>query len=387
MNEFGEGLRKLDASQMLRRLRVLERGEGGEVVCEGVPLVSFASNDYLGLSVHPEVVRAAREALERYGLGAGASRLMSGTFGEHERLETSVAEWMGRDSALVFATGYQANVGLLFALAESEDVILADRTSHASLIDGARLSRGRFRVFAHNDADELEDLLGTYSGARRRFVVTEGIFSMDGDRAPVVKMLEVTRRHGAWLILDDAHAIGVLGQHGGGTLEEEGIDEREGMVVVGTLSKVLGSQGGFVACGREIREWLINRARTFIYSTGLAPVLAAGARRAVELVRGDEGDALRKRLHENAAFLRERLTGMGLDTGGSVSQIIPVILGSAERAVEVSRNMAARGLFVPAVRPPTVAEGTSRLRISVTSDHKRENLEQLIAILAETACR
>jgi len=301
--------------------------------------------------------------------------------------ETSVAEWMGRDSALVFATGYQANVGLLFALAESEDVILADRTSHASLIDGARLSRGRFRVFAHNDADELEDLLGTYSGARRRFVVTEGIFSMDGDRAPVVKMLEVTRRHGAWLILDDAHAIGVLGQHGGGTLEEEGIDEREGMVVVGTLSKVLGSQGGFVACGREIREWLINRARTFIYSTGLAPVLAAGARRAVELVRGDEGDALRKRLHENAAFLRERLTGMGLDTGGSVSQIIPVILGSAERAVEVSRNMAARGLFVPAVRPPTVAEGTSRLRISVTSDHKRENLEQLIAILAETACR
>lgn len=387
MFNLEEELGKLRKAQMLRQLTVLERSEGSGCIVEleGRKLVNFASNDYLGLSVHPEVIGASREALERHGLGAGASRLMSGTSVEHCKLESELAEFFGTENALVFSSGYLANIGVLYSVAEEEDVLLVDRRSHASLIDGGRLSRARFRVYGHNDVEELESSLERYAGARRRFIVTEGIFSMDGDRAHVRELIELAQRRDAWVILDDAHAIGVVGRTGAGSLEELGMKGHERVILVGTLSKSLGALGGFVAGTSALKEWMINRARSFIYTTGLPPMIAAGARKALELTR--EGEGLRKRLNENVRLLRERLAGLKLDTGEPASQIVPVILGSAERAVEVSRNMSARGMYVPAIRPPTVAEGTARLRVSVTAAHQRENIEKLAVVLAEIACK
>ncbi len=383
-SELSDELEKLRRGDLLRRLSVLDRGGSGcTVELGGRTLVNFAGNDYLGLSVHPEVIKASREALEHYGLGAGASRLMSGTFRVHRRLENDLAGFFGTESALVFSSGYLANLAVLGSLAEESDVLLLDRRCHASLIDAARLSRARFRVFAHNDVDASAKLLARYADARRRFIVTESVFSMDGDRAPLRELTDLAAGTNAWLVLDDAHAIGVFGKTGAGMTEQLGIDWRKRLIIVGTLSKALGALGGFVAASKVLCDWLINRARSFIYTTGLPPMVAAGARKALELTRN--GTELRRRLFENVEYLHGALDRLGLDLGDSASQIIPVIVGSSGRALELSQKLLANGLYVPAVRPPTVAKGTARLRISVTALHEREHLDRLIAVLGENA--
>lgn len=344
-----------------RTMRDLSSGRPDtRLVAEDLDVVSFASNDYLGLTQHPAVIAAAAAALERYGTGSGASRIVVGARPVHRELEAVLAAWKGTDAALLFPTGYMANVGVLTALAADGDtVIVSDELNHASIIDGARLARGRVVVQRHGDLDHLEAIL---RDAPRALVVTDTVFSMDGDVAAVDDVLAVCRRHGALLVLDEAHAVLGPATPGG-----------DDVVVIGTLSKALGSVGGFVAASQRVIDLLRNTARSFIFTTAPAPADMAAALAAVEIVRSDEGDALRARLRENVESVRP----------GHPSPIVPVIVGDERDAVAASAGLLARGLLVPAIRPPTVAPGTSRLRVALSAVHTPTQVDHLVSALRE----
>lgn len=361
----------LERRQLLRRLTPIEEISGAEVRLDGRWLVCWCSNDYLGLSLHPAVVRAAAEAAARWGAGARASRLLAGSTALHARLEEALAEFFGAEGAVVFASGYLANLGTLSALAGPRDLVVVDRLAHASLIDACRASRAALRVFPHNDIAALSRVLAR--PGRRRLVVTEGVFSMDGDRAPLAELLDVVQRHDAFLYVDDAHGAGVLGDTGRGSPEAAGVPH-EHLLYMGTLGKALGAQGGFVAGPAPLIKLLHNRARPFIYATALAPPAAAAALEALRIVREDP--APRARLRRNV----ERL-GARLDV--PASHIIPVIVGSARKACELSAGLLARGILAPAIRPPTVPEGTARLRLSVSALHTDEQIDALICALRD----
>lgn len=324
-------------------------------------VVSFASNDYLGLSTHPTVLDAARHALERWGTGATASPLVVGARPCHEALEEALARTHEREAAVVFPTGYHANLGVLSALGGPDVTILSDELNHASIIDGCRLSRSRVTVYRHGDLDHLQSLMQAATG--RRLVVTDTVFSMDGDLAPVVELASVCEAAGALLVLDEAHAV----------LGPDAPVSDAPLVRVGTLSKTLGSLGGFVAADRPVVDLLVNRARPFIFSTGLTPGDAAAALAALRIVTSSEGDALRSRLHE----LVRRVD----PTAGS--PIVPVILGDEQAALDASAALLERGLLVPAIRPPTVPPGTSRLRLAISAAHTDEMLSSLVSALDE----
>jgi 8-amino-7-oxononanoate synthase len=343
--------------------------EGGaaetRIAATGQGVVSFASNDYLGLSQHPSVAAAACAALERFGTGTGASRLVVGARPIHAELERALAEWKGAESALLFPTGYAANLGLLAALGRLGDVTIAsDELNHASIIDGAKLSRARVAVYPHGDLDALEAIL---RGAERTVVVSDAVFSMDGDVAPVEGLAALCLRHGALLVLDEAHAV--LGPP---TPRLPGLD----VLVVGTLSKTLGSLGGFVAGPRAYVELLVNTARTFIFTTAPPPADAAAALAALWIVRSAEGEGLEARLRTNVARLAP----------GHPSPIVPILLGDEARALAASQALLERGLLVPAIRPPTVAPGTSRLRVALSAVHTPAQVEALASALAELGC-
>lgn len=366
-------MRVLQDRDLLRRLTTVEAVRGAEVRVDGRWLVSWCANDYLGLSLHPAVVRAAAEAAARWGVGSRASRLLAGSTAVHEQLEDELAEFFGVEAALVFASGYLANLGTLSALLGSGDVVLVDRLAHASLIDACRASRATLRVFPHNDVAALSRLLArlprrAIAGRRgRRLVVTEGVFSMDGDRAPLAALLDAVQRHEASLYVDDAHGACVLGETGRGSPEEAGVPH-DALLYMGTLGKALGAQGGFVAGPKPLIELLQNRARTFIYATALAVPVAAAALEALRIVREDP--LPRAMLRRNIEHLHARL-------GVSRSHIIPVVVGTARRAVELSAELLARGILAPAIRPPTVPEGTARIRLSVSALHTEQQLDQL----------
>jgi 8-amino-7-oxononanoate synthase len=345
------------------------------------PLVSFASNDYLGLASHPAVLTAAAEAAIREGFGAGAARLVTGDLPAHRALERDLAIYLGRPSALLFPTGYQANIGVLGALAGPADLIASDALNHASLIDGCRLSRATVAIYAHADADAALAALARPGAFRRRFLITESLFSMDGDVAPLAKLAEAAKINDAVLVVDEAHALGVLGPAGAGLCAQAGVDPD---VLIGTLGKAFGSAGGFVTGSAPLRNYLLNRARTFIFTTALPPPVAAAAGAGLQIAAGPEGDLRRARLASNRRRLLASLEPRSiLPAASPVGPIIPLILGADARALAIARLLRARGIFVPAIRPPTVPEGTARLRVTLSSEHSDAEIDAVAAALSE----
>jgi len=384
MSDFEPILDRLKTQGLFRTLSTVEPVDGGHVRIGGREFVSFAGNDYLGLRMHPSVVAAANAAAETYGVGAGASRLLAGTTPVHVQLEAALAAFTGRERALVFPSGYQTNVGVLSALTDEDDVLILDSLCHASLIDGARLSKAQFRVYPHGDTAKLSKALERYAGRARRFIVTEGVFSMDGDLAPLGEICRLAQRHQAWVVLDDAHAFGVLGEHGRGTAEHLGVVLPERSVFVGTLSKALGSQGGFAAASASVIDLVVNSARSFIYTTGLSPASAGAALKALDFVTEP---SRRKRLLELAARARAKLKSVIPGVPDGVTPIIPVIVGDVERTTKLASHLLDAGIFAPPIRPPTVPKGTARLRISLSADHTERDIDRLAVALGEALAR
>ncbi len=375
LNELSEELGELERAGLRRSLTSIEAINGSMVRIEGRELVCWCSNDYLGLSTHPRLVAAAAEAATQWGVGARASRLLAGTTAWHTRLERALAAWFGADDAIVFASGYLANLGALGALLSPEDTVFVDRLAHASLVDAARATRADFQVFRHNDPDHLASLLKRVASRRRRLIVTEGVFSMDGDVAPLAALIEMAAQHDAVVYLDDAHGAFVLGPTGRGTPEALGVPHAS-LLYMGTLGKALGCQGGFLAGPSDLVDLLRNRARTFIYATALAVPVAAAAGEALCIV---EQEPLRRQtLRKQAARLHERL-----HAPGAPSHIVPVLLGETSRALRAAEGLIARGHWAPAIRPPTVPKGSARLRLSVSALHTDEQVDGLAAALGE----
>ena len=375
-----ETLRRLDERHQRRRLRVIEWSEGPLASIDGRRVILLASNDYLGLSRHPSLKRAAIEATERYGVGSGASRLISGTLRPHLELEQALAEFKETERALVFGSGYLANIGLIPALARPGDMILADRLCHASLIDGCRLSGAALRVFRHNDMGQLASLLAKRSARTRALIVTEGIFSMDGDAAPLPDLAALSERYGAGLVVDDAHGTGVMGRSGRGTMEHFDLGNRIPFHM-GTLGKAFGCSGAYVVGSATFIDYLLNTTRSFIYSTAPPPSVAAAARVALAVTRS-EPERL-ARLWRNRAYFIQGLAKLGYRMSGSISPIIPVHVGDARMAMRLSARLFDLGVFAPAIRPPTVPQHTSRIRTTVTSEHSTEQLDTALAAFAE----
>ena len=350
--------------------------------------MNFSSNDYLGLAASEELKDAMIEGVERYGVGSGASRLVCGNFSVHEELEQTIADFKQTEAALAFSSGYAAALGTIPALCGKDDIIILDKLSHASLIDAAKLSGATLRIFPHNNLNKLENLL---AGARakhgestRILVVTESIFSMDGDAAPIRQMVELTETHGAMLLVDEAHAVGVLGPQGRGLVAELGMEKRV-TLQMGTLSKALGVCGGYIAASRVVIDLLINKARSFIYSTAPPPALAFTAAAAVKIVQSARGDELRARLqHAAQTFCQSRATKCcGLKLRVPIAAIIPLIIGDESAAMRASESLLERGYLVPAIRFPTVARGTARLRLTLSAAHETAQIESLVACLRD----
>ena len=367
-------LATLSEEGLLRSLRRMESGQLIYANSDGRKIVNFSSNDYLGLSRDEALVNAACEATRRHGAGSGASRLISGTLPPHHALEEKIAEWKGTQAALSFANGYATAIGVLGAFLTKGDVVILDKLCHASLIDGARQSGATLRVYPHNDLDKLEDLLRHYRerlpANSRLIVVTESIFSMDGDRAPLPEIINLVEQHHALLLLDEAHAVGILGSGGQGLAEELGIQDRV-TFQMGTLGKAIGSGGGYVAASRSWIDLLLNKARPFIYSTAPPPAQAAASLCGIEVIASSRGEALRNRLWSNISRLAELLGKK------PSSAIMPVILGSNEAALNTSLALLETGYLAPAIRFPTVPRGSARLRITLSAEHTAESIEGL----------
>jgi 8-amino-7-oxononanoate synthase len=373
-------LESLERHGLLRRLRRVDGASMPELALDGRPVLQFSSNNYLGLATHPRVTEAAARAARELGAGSGASRLISGNFSLHERLEGALAAFKGTGSALVYATGSMANLGLLSALAGRGDRIYLDALGHATLYDGARLSGAEVLAFPHNDVAALSALLDADAGLRgRKLVAVDGVFSMDGDLAPLPELDALCSRHGAFLVVDEAHASGVLGPQGRGSLEHFGLKAHEGLIQVGTLSKAFGSLGGFVACEEPLRRYLITRSRSFVYATALPPSCAAAALEALAVMEQEPGR--RERLWALRGRLARGLHRLGFDTFGSQTPILPVRMGRVEAALACQERLWEQGIFCPAIRPPTVPKDASRLRLSLTADHTEAQVDRLLAAL------
>ena len=390
---FHRQLQALRSQSLHRKLREIGSAQGPEVQMVGQQLANFSSNDYLGLANDMRLRKAAIAGIEEFGVGAGASRLISGTQSPHVRLEKALAGWKGTQSAICFSSGYAAAIGTIPGLVGKHDVVLLDKLSHASLIDGARLSGAVLRVFPHNHLGKLESHLEwarRERPGRRVLVVTESIFSMDGDRAPLRQLIDLKKRFDAMLFLDEAHAVGVLGENGRGLAAEQGL-AAEIDVQMGTLSKALGVSGGYICGSRSLIEWLVNRARSFIFSTAPPPALAAASLAAIEFLVSDEGEERRQRLWRRIKTLRASMPPCpgvpnspadGYEAG---SAIHPWIVGDEQDAIDLARSLQSEGFLVPAIRYPTVAKGSARLRITVTAAHEELQIQAFCAALARHA--
>ncbi|MDX1946477.1 MAG: 8-amino-7-oxononanoate synthase [Pirellulaceae bacterium] len=378
---LNDALADLDRRGLRRKLASRASPQRGDrIEIDGQTLVNFGSNDYLGLASDPRIVAAARDALAQYGWGSGASPLVTGRSNLHAELERKLAEFEGAEAALLFPSGYAANVGTIAALAGKGDAIYSDELNHASIIDGCRLSGAAVHVYRHGDVQHLEQLLQAERGFRRRLIVSDSLFSMHGDKAPLTRLAELAEKSRAMLLVDEAHATGVFGRHGRGLCEEYEIEQRVA-VRIGTVSKALGSHGGFVSGSRQLIDWLANRARSFVFSTAAPDAVAAAGLAALQVV-ADEPER-RVQLLAKAERLKQRLNERGLPLGDSRGQILPVMLGDASRTMAASALLRERGLFVPGIRPPSVPEGQSLLRISLSYLHTDEQLESLANALGE----
>ena len=389
-NQFVAGeLSRLESLDRRRSLKTILAREGPLVEFRGRRLVNFSSNDYLGLSRHPAVKEGSTRAIARAGASASSSRLICGNSDLHEGLEAALADLKGKEAALTFASGFSANLGLLSSLVGPGDRIFSDALNHGSIVDGCRLSRAVTVVFRHNDLGHLEELLKDCSGPGRRLVVSDSVFSMEGDLADLPGLISLCRRYDCRLMLDEAHATGVLGSRGGGLVEyflERGAARpQEVELLMGTLSKALGSFGGFVACSASMRDYLINRCRPFVFATALPPAVLGAALASLELIRPPS--EVRESLRSNMRLMRSLLAQQGLGCGQGQTSIFPVLLGSEERALQVSRLLLDRGFLAAAIRPPSVPPGTSRLRITVTASHSAAQIDELVGCLTEIGCQ
>lgn len=377
---FDQALQKLHAQQLTRHLTLIDSAPETSVMIDGRPVILMASNNYLGLATHPTLKQAAIDAVNQFGVGAGASRLISGTLPPHQALETELARFKHTEAALTFSSGYLANIGLIPALAVPKGLILADRLCHASLIDGCRLSGTPFRVFQHQDMGHLESLLAKHASKHPTLIVTEGVFSMDGDIAPLPDLARLAQTYNARLFIDDAHGTGVLGTHGRGTPEHFGIEE-DVPLHMGTLGKALGTSGAYVACPASVIDYVVSTCRSLLYSTAPSPATVAAARAAIMMVQQEP--ERRERLHTNRQRLQKGLADLGYQNRPNVSPIIPIPIGDPGKTLDMSRRLFARGIYVPAIRPPTVPKGTSRLRLTVTSEHTPEQLDAVLCAFQE----
>lgn len=373
-------LEELKERGLHRHLCLISGAQKPAVTLDGKEVVLLSSNNYLDLANDPELKRAAAEALERYGCGAGASRLISGSMELHTELEERLAKFKGTEAALVFSSGYHANIGVISALMGAGDIIFSDELNHASIIDGCRLSRAKVRIFRHKDMGHLEELLASALPTGQRLIVTDSVFSMGGDAAPLREIVTLARRYRAWVMVDEAHATGVFGPSGAGVVEEMGL-KGQIEVQMGTLGKALGSFGAYVAGSRVLIEWLINRARSFIYTTALPPPVLAAALAALDVVRNEP--ERRRRLWQNAAFFKQGLIRLGYRLGETQSPILPVLIGDADKTMALCAALLKRWVFAQGIRPPTVPEGTARLRVTPMATHTQEQLGRALVAFAE----
>ena len=373
-NYFYKKLQQIKAEGLHRQMKYLLSPQGAHVSIAGEDILMLSSNSYLGLCFDERLRNAAHTALEQYGTGSGGSRLTTGSYDIHKKLEEEIAAFKGAEAALVFGTGYMANVGILSAVASKSWVIFSDRLNHASIIDGCRLSGAEIAVYAHCDPADLERKINQYPG-RPGLIVTDGLFSVDGDIAPLPALVEITRKHKLLLMVDDAHATGVLGKNGGGTAEHFGLDGGID-IAMGTMSKALASEGGFVAGSHSMIDYLVNTARSFIFSTAPAPATIAVSLAALDIVRKEP--AARDTLREHSLWFRTELCTMGFDVAAYPTPIISIVLGRPDLAVDFSKRLMGKKVFVSAIRPPTVPAGTSRLRINIMATHTKDELTRAL---------
>ena len=378
MTDIEGALEDIRDRGLMRRMRMISGPQGPRVLLDGRPVLLLCSNNYLGLADHPRVREAAAEAAMRYGAGAGASRLVSGTMRIHRRLEERLADFKRTEAALLFGSGYLANVGVIQALAREGEVVFSDALNHASIVDGCRLASAETFVYGHCDMEHLAWGL-QQAGGRGSLIVTDGVFSMDGDVAPLAEIVELAKRYDARVLVDEAHGTGTSGPDGRGAVAAAGLEE-EVDLIVGTLGKALGSYGAYVCCDRRMAKYLVNSARTLIFSTAVGPPAVAGAMAALELLR--EQPRRVEKLQRNAALLRAELAGHGLPVGSGETPIVPLVIGDAEDAVSVSEAALERGVFAQAIRPPTVPTGSSRLRLTVMASHTGSELRDAARAVA-----
>lgn len=380
MKVFKGELKELRDRNFLRKLTCITSSHGPKISINGHAAINFSSNDYLNLSDHPDIVKAAIKSMIKYGFGSGSSRLLSGTHKIHRELEDKIAKFKKTPAALVFNTGYAANTGVIPAIAGSDSVIFSDELNHASIVDGARLSRADVKIYRHKDVNHLETLLK--KSKKRKLIITDTVFSMDGDIAPIKDLVILSGKYDALLMIDDAHATGVLGKTGRGGLEHFCIKSGN-IIQMGTLSKAAGCFGAFIAGERELIDVLINRSRSFIYSTSLPPAVAAAGVKAIDIIERSS-NRLRKRLWNNRQELFDGLNDLGYDTLCSETPIIPVLTGNAKKSLRLGRRLYNNKIFAPAIRPPTVPDGQCRIRFSVSSGHTDKDIERILEILKKS---
>jgi len=364
-----DGIRK---AGLFRTLMSIEEGKGARVRIRGKEFINFCSNNYLGLAGHPEVIRKTKEILKKHGVGSGASRLVSGNFEIHDELEAKISKYEGTPASIVFPTGYMANLGTMQALVGAGDAVIIDRLNHASIIDGAKISGAKLLVYPHRDMEELEIILKHAQIFKKRLIVSDHVFSMDGDIAPAEKLTELAIKYKSMLMLDTAHSTGVL---------DLKIKNKTNVIIMGTLSKAIGSLGGFIAGSRDLIDYLKNKARSFIYTTGLPPAMAAASLASFDIIEKDS--SYKEKLWDRVNYLKKKIQPFAFDTLGSETQIIPLVIGDARIAVDISNRLYSSGIFLSAIRPPTVPKGTSRLRMTVTAMHSKNDIDFLASKLKE----
>ncbi|MSS75595.1 MAG: 8-amino-7-oxononanoate synthase [Methyloglobulus sp.] len=399
MTDLSLKLNELSQQGLYRSRRIVESPQGISLICDGKPVINFCSNDYLGLTNHPDVIHAFKSAADKYGVGSGSAHLICGHGSAHHALEEELAAFTGRDMALLFSTGYMANMGAISTLVGRGDTVFEDRLNHASLLDGGLLSGARFKRYVHADVEHLQNLLGNSKanknpidaphpsplpkgeGISRRLIVTDGVFSMDGDIAPVQALSAVAKRHDAWLMVDDAHGLGVLGNNGGGVLEELKLGQDDVQVLVGTLGKAFGTLGAFVAGSEELIETLIQKARPYIYTTALPPAIAEATRTSLKIIQTESWR--REKLKQLTSRFKVGAAQLGLPLMASTSPIQPMLIGEAVRAVAISNALFSQGFLISAIRPPTVPANGARLRVTFSVMHEDRHIDQLLDALAK----
>ncbi len=378
MKELEKDLENVREKGLFREMKIISSAPEKEIVFNGKKFLNFSSNNYLNLAADPEIKKAAIEAIQKYGAGGTSSRLVAGTLDIHLQLEQKLASFKHTQSALVFPAGFQTNAGVISTLVKDGDCLIMDRLNHASLWDGAKLSGARIFIYPHKDLNALEKVLKRTSEYRRKLIVTDTVFSMDGDLAPLKEIVTLAKKYNAWTFVDEAHATGIFGKNGSGLCEHFGV-EKDVDVIMGTFSKALGSQGAFVCGKKELVDYLVNFCRSFIYTTSLSPASCGAALKSIELI--EKEPERRKNLLDRAKKLRKGLKEKGFDTGASESQIIPLMAGSVEKAKGLSKKFFENGIFAPAIRPPTVPENECRIRFSLTSGHTEEDIGKVLQVL------